>query len=147
MPAKDTNTWLVTHTTENTKCPFRRFIPGGYGCNLLPDIECTGRNCPAITPGGDTIDLGIPCAECGATDGWVCECRLKESQAWADGMEAGMKLGPWFRAAIDELQTALSEAGKILEDGYEGKDPTHPDYRPAWDAYEVIRKVMEGDDE
>lgn len=73
-------TFRVTHTFDSDRCPFRRFIPQGYGCNLLPDIECTGRDCPALTP-GDTLDLGVPCAECGATDGWICECGFTPAKA------------------------------------------------------------------
>jgi hypothetical protein len=70
-------TWFVTHTFDSDHCPrrYRCLVTGGYRCTLLPDdVECTGRNCPALTPGSDTLDLGVPCTECGGTDGWVCEC-------------------------------------------------------------------------
>lgn len=74
-------TFRVTLTLPNTHCPHRRFISGGYGCNLANGVECTERNCPALAPGHDTIDLGIPCAQCGRTDGWVCECRFDGPEA------------------------------------------------------------------
>lgn len=69
-----TDIWRVTHTFDSDHCPLRRFIPGGYGCNPADGAPCTDRNCPALTPGGDTLDLGVPCAKCGGTDGWICEC-------------------------------------------------------------------------
>lgn len=68
-------------------------------------------------------------------------------EAWADGMKAGMSFGRGARAGyqevIDELTDTLVKAGKILEEGYHGKDPTHPNFRPACDAYGIIKDMME----
>lgn len=131
-----TNTFRVTHTFDSDHCPFRRFIPvcqgtgrpQGYECNLMEGAPCTGRNCPALTPGGDTLDLGVPCAECGATDGWICECGFTPAKAitspektaalldfyyavkQANVSTDGLGVFDWkVVAALDELERRLEE--------------------------------------
>lgn len=56
---KDKRKWLVTHTFENTKCPYLFFPANYHGCHLLPmdKDSCTFENCPRLKVGQFTIKL------------------------------------------------------------------------------------------
>jgi len=59
----------------------------GFGCSHEKDVEDTMNDLhdlldSLLTPAAPDLakprDLGIPCQECGSTDGWVCSwCSLK----------------------------------------------------------------------
>lgn len=44
-----------------------------------------------------------------------------------------------YREIINEMTSTMNKAAKILEDGYHGKAPDHPNFKPAWDAYCIIK--------